>query len=105
MPQLAIETFISQYFWLVFFLGIFHQITTNTIIPNIVMTLKARAAVESGASEEGSANANIVARDDLIRSTFAAKSTNYTHSCFYTNNNVDVLGSGVSFGEVSTLNK
>jgi len=105
MPQLAIETFISQYFWLLFFLGIFHQITTNSIIPNIVMTLKARTAVESGEEEEASANANTVARDDLIRSTFSAKSNNHTHSCFITNNNVEVLGTGLSFGEASTLTK
>lgn len=105
MPQLAIETFVSQYFWLIFFVGIFHQVTTNTIIPNIVMTLKARVALESGADKEASSNANVVARDDLIRSTFSAKCNHYSHRCYYTNNNVEVLGTGLSFGKVSTLTK
>jgi len=42
MPQLWIETFVSQYFWLLLILFTFYYFITVTVIPTISETLKAR---------------------------------------------------------------
>lgn len=54
----------------------FHYLVSSTIIPNIVLTLKAREAVESGASERGGLGASTVKRDELVRSTFSSNTSN-----------------------------
>lgn len=103
MPQLSMETFISQYFWLVVVLMMFHFIVSSTIIPNIILTLKARETADSGNTEEAGPGASSVARDELVRSTFSSDLSSWTFSCFNSKNNVEVLGHGLSYGEVSLL--
>ena len=50
----------------------FHFIVSSTIIPNIILTLKARASVDSGNTETAGPGASSVARDELVRSTFSS---------------------------------
>jgi len=83
----------------------FHFVVSSAIIPNIILTLKARAAVESDSSETTGPGASSIDRDDLVRSTFSSDLNSWTYKCFYTKNNVEVLGHGLSYGEVSTLSK
>jgi hypothetical protein len=42
MPQLATESFVSQYFWLIITLSLLNFIIVSNVIPNISLTLKAR---------------------------------------------------------------
>ena len=53
MPHLAIETYVSQYFWFMLILVVFHTFMTDTVIPRISSLIKARKA--SVKSVEGSA--------------------------------------------------
>lgn len=71
MPQLAIETFVSQYFWLLVFLITFHYITSNVVIPNVVTTLRARKVSASESSEtEASESESLVERDSILGGSF-----------------------------------
>jgi len=101
MPQLSIETFISQYFWLVVVLMMFHFIVSSTIIPNIILTLKAREVVEESSADD----TELFSLTSLVNTTFSSDKGSWKNSCFYSKNNVDVLGCGLSFGEVSLLEK
>lgn len=47
MPQLAVETFFSQYFWLVTVLLIFYYYTTAIVIPNISEIVKTRTKLST----------------------------------------------------------
>jgi hypothetical protein len=72
MPQLAIETFVSQYFWLLVFLVTFHYVTSNVVIPNVVTTLRARKVVASDSEEtEASESERLVERDSILGGTFS----------------------------------
>jgi hypothetical protein len=72
MPQLAIETFVSQYFWLLVFLVTFHYVTSNVVIPNVVTTLRARKVVASDSEEtEASESESLVERDSILGGTFS----------------------------------
>lgn len=44
MPHLAIETYVSQYFWFMLILVLFHTFMTDTVIPRISSLIKARKA-------------------------------------------------------------
>jgi hypothetical protein len=46
MPQLAIETFFSQYFWLVIFLSVLYYLIVSNLIPNVGSTIKIRELIE-----------------------------------------------------------
>ena len=50
MPQLAIETIVTQYFWLVIILFGFYYIAVTKVIPSIANALKTRKALENEAS-------------------------------------------------------
>jgi F0F1-type ATP synthase membrane subunit b/b' len=52
MPQLFIETYFSQYFWLVVFLGLFYYFTAQSVVPSIASALKVRASIEASVEEE-----------------------------------------------------
>ena len=72
MPQLAIETFVSQYFWLLISLSGFYVFMVSQVIPNIALTLKSRkVGSTSGSSAE--VPANVVSRDSILASAFASK--------------------------------
>ena len=72
MPQLAIETFVSQYFWLLTILMTFHFIVSNSVIPNVVTTLRARKVVASDSEEtEASESESLVERDSILGGTFS----------------------------------
>ena len=47
MPQLSIETFVSQYFWLVLIFFTLYFLMVTKFIPLISETLKARNTVDS----------------------------------------------------------
>lgn len=50
MPQLWIETWVSQYFWLLVILFCFHFYMVNSVIPTIATIFKIRKTL--GAKEE-----------------------------------------------------
>lgn len=54
MPQLNIETFVTQYFWLIVILFGFYIVVVTTIIPSIASSLKLRKklTVSEDATEE-----------------------------------------------------
>lgn len=51
MPHLSIETYVTQYFWLVVILFTFYYISVTQIIPKISETFKTRKKLESLAIE------------------------------------------------------
>lgn len=51
MPQLSIETFVSQYFWLILIFLIFYYVIITQILPNIAKILKTRNKAESTGPE------------------------------------------------------
>lgn len=63
MPHLAIETYVSQYFWFMLILVLFHTFMTNEVIPRISSLLKARKVREGSSisSGEGSEDSSAVA--------------------------------------------
>jgi len=69
MPQLATESFVSQYFWLFITLCLFHYVVTNDLIPHISLTLKARK-FQATSVEETLENENVSSRDSIFASSF-----------------------------------
>jgi len=47
MPQLSIETYITQYLWLVIVLGVFYYYISTQIVPKIGEIKKTRAKIAS----------------------------------------------------------
>lgn len=45
MPQLSIETYVTQYFWLVVILGLFYYYISTQIVPKIGEIKKTRAKI------------------------------------------------------------
>lgn len=45
MPQLSIETYVTQYFWLVVLLGVFYYYVATQIVPKIGEIKKTRAQI------------------------------------------------------------
>jgi hypothetical protein len=74
MPQLATESFVSQYFWLFVTLCLFHYVVVNEVIPHISLTLKARR-FEATSVEETLVNENISSRDNIFASSFTASTS------------------------------
>ena len=52
MPQLAIETWVGQYFWLLVVLFLFHFFMVNQVIPTIATLFKIRKTLGKTDSEE-----------------------------------------------------
>jgi len=52
MPQLWIETFVSQYFWLLAILLTFYVFISTKVIPTISNTLKLRQVTETNENEK-----------------------------------------------------
>jgi len=50
MPQLWIETWVTQYFWLIVILFFFHFYMANKVIPSIATILKIRKNLTSTTS-------------------------------------------------------
>lgn len=60
MPQLNIETFVTQYFWLIVILFGFYIVVVTTIIPSIASSFKLRKklTVSEDAAEELNSSAS-----------------------------------------------
>jgi len=71
MPQLATETFVTQYFWLVLTLCLFHYLVVTEVMPHISLTLKARN-FQADAVTETATNESITSRDSIFASSFTA---------------------------------
>lgn len=54
MPQLALETFISQYFWLLVIFFSFYFISITTVIPRISTLMKSREKISASTTTEES---------------------------------------------------
>lgn len=52
MPQLWIETWVTQYFWLLVILFFFHFFMVNKVIPSIASILKIRKQLSSNSNNE-----------------------------------------------------
>lgn len=50
MPQLWIETWVTQYFWLLVILFFFHFFMVNKVIPSIASILKIRKQLSSNST-------------------------------------------------------
>jgi len=51
MPQLNLETFVTQYFWLIVLLTIFYIVCATIIIPKVATIFKTRERLERLAQE------------------------------------------------------
>lgn len=58
MPQLWIETWVGQFFWLLFVLFIFHFYMVNNVIPTIATILKIRKTLGEDATIETTGQEN-----------------------------------------------
>lgn len=99
MPQLSIETFVSQYFWLIVFLFGFYYFCFIEVIPKFSEILKTRAKIESlGASSEDSAknaeNPTMVKGVNFLINELSAMNTKGSiiniaqdHSSYFANSN------------------
>lgn len=52
MPQLALETFVSQYFWLLVIFFSFYFISITTVIPRISTLMKSREKISGSTATE-----------------------------------------------------
>lgn len=52
MPQLSIETFVTQYFWLVVLMLVLYYINVEIIIPRISLIIKSREIETLGTKQE-----------------------------------------------------
>jgi len=67
MPQLATESFFSQYFWLLVTLCLFHYVIVTLVIPHISLTMKARK-FQADSVVSSSQSDSVVSRDLLLSS-------------------------------------
>lgn len=65
MPQLWIETWVSQYFWLLVVLFFFHFYMVNNVIPTIATIFKIRKTLGAKQDEVTNANSNLPDTDSL----------------------------------------
>lgn len=56
MPQLSIETYVTQYFWLVVILGVFYYYISTQIVPKIGEIKKTRAQIAAETPATSSSN-------------------------------------------------
>ena len=75
MPHFASETFISQYFWLVFTFILFYYVVNTSFIPSVAKTLKIRKVFTSEETTEiKSDERDLVLNQALKPVTFKNKS-------------------------------
>jgi hypothetical protein len=69
MPQLQIETYVTQYFWLVVFLFSIYYFMASTYMPKIAETLKLRKKLTSSSTSTISSDneLNLTALDSVSR--------------------------------------
>lgn len=84
MPQLAVETFVTQYFWLVVILFIFYYLSAAIIIPKISAIFKTRnklSAINTNIDTQESNNIllgkSILSQAIAIQSSPIKSSSNY----------------------------
>jgi len=65
MPQLWIETWVGQYFWLLVVLFLFHFYMVNSVIPTIATILKIRKTLGAKQDDVTNANSNLPDTDSL----------------------------------------
>jgi hypothetical protein len=65
MPQLAIETFVSQYFWFIVILVTFYFIAITQVIPRIAEIFKTRSKCASFVEEVDNNNKNLENKEVL----------------------------------------
>lgn len=65
MPQLWIETWVSQYFWLVVILFFFHVYMVNNVIPTIATIFKIRKTLGAKQDDNTGSDSNLPDTDSL----------------------------------------
>jgi len=86
MPQLWIETFVSQYFWLLLILFTFYYFITTKVIPTISETIKTRQISEN---KELKLDTNLII-DDKATNLFNTNSK-YDHNIQLITSNFDEI--------------
>lgn len=61
MPQIALETFVTQYFWMLIILGFFYYFVANTVLPQIALIYKTRKTLEDSSitSDKDSSDSSV----------------------------------------------
>lgn len=91
MPQLSIETFVSQYFWLILIFLVFYYVVITQVLPNIAKILKARNKVEAVAPGIESTKVK-----DEIKISLKSYKTGYIS---------DFVGSEIEKAKINWINK
>jgi hypothetical protein len=98
MPQLNIETFVTQYFWLIVILFGFYVIVVTTIIPSIASSLKLRkkltvsenaevvAGLDNSVASEDSSWSSLLNVSHEIWSSSDLKSLHFSNANWIKNN-------------------
>ena len=79
MPQLAIETFFTQYFWLLVIFFLFNHFILNYYVPTIAKIMKARkltSDAELSSDKKGKWNINIDLPSVNVQSTLKVNNFN-----------------------------
>jgi hypothetical protein len=84
MPQLSIETFVTQYFWLVVIFFAFYFISAAIILPKIATIIKTRNKLSSVSSTSDiSESSNTVLGKSILSQAFSFKSITLPQSANY----------------------
>ncbi len=76
MPQLSIETFVTQYFWLVVILFVFYYISAAIIIPQISAIIKTRNKLSVvPSSKDLSESSNTILGKSILSQALSIKSS------------------------------
>lgn len=82
MPQLSFETFVSQYFWLVFIILTLYYLVSTKYLPLLSETFKARKRLESLKSSASASSLSDQSKN-LIKEISSLKySASYTISTY-----------------------
>ena len=77
MPQLSIETFVTQYFWLVVFLLFFYYLSAAVIIPKFSTIIKTRNKISTVSSTSTMEDSNnTIMGKSILTQAFTTKSAN-----------------------------
>ncbi len=86
MPHLSIETFVSQYFWLVFTLFALYFIMVTKLLPLISESYKARSNVDTDVKVQKNIVKDSVLIKDIASLQFTPSISSTSHSSAFTKN-------------------
>lgn len=81
MPQLSIETWVSQYFWFLVILFIFHYFFVNSVVPTIATLIKIRKTLGKNSDDSIISNSNTNFDKEKLNLQFASYKTTNASIC------------------------